>query len=141
MTIPAIRRLVSRCRNHTAATRPMALASAEPDRPLVTGAEGRSGVRPWCSVSPVPDAPMPMTGRCLCGAATYSADAEPMVQAICHCTDCQRQTGNPFSVIVAVPAASFSSEGDTITTYATVGEDQGGGTQPSFCSCWWCRAF
>ena len=48
-------------------------------------------------------APKPITGRCLCGAVTYSADAEPVIQAACHCTDCQRQTGNPFSVIVGVP--------------------------------------
>ena len=54
------------------------------------------------------EAPRPITGHCLCGSVTYSADAEPAVQAVCHCTDCQRQTGNPFSVIVGVPRASSS---------------------------------
>ncbi len=48
-------------------------------------------------------APQPITGRCLCGEVTYSAAAEPVAQGVCHCTDCQRQTGNPFSVIVGVP--------------------------------------
>jgi len=80
------------------------------------------------------DAPKPITGRCLCGAATYSVEAEPVIQAVCHCTDCQRQTGNPFSVIVAVPAAAFSAEGDTIATFTTIGEDHGGETKRSFCS-------
>ncbi|HYH58434.1 MAG TPA: GFA family protein [Thermoleophilaceae bacterium] len=82
----------------------------------------------------MPDSPQPLTGRCLCGGVTYKIDAEPMVQAVCHCTDCQRQTGNPFSVIVAVPRDALTVEGDTIATYATVGEDHGQDTERSFCS-------
>ena len=79
-------------------------------------------------------APRPITGRCLCGGVTYSIDAEPIVQAVCHCADCQRQTGNPFSVIVAVPRAALQIEGDTIASFTTVGEDHGGDTERSFCS-------
>src|SRR4029450_12076537 len=80
------------------------------------------------------DAPKPLTGRCLCGAVTYSADAEPVVQAVCHCTDCQRQTGNPFSVITPVPSAAFNAEGTTLSSFSTVGEDHGGETRRNFCS-------
>ena len=80
------------------------------------------------------DAPKPLTGRCLCGGVTYSADAEPVVQAVCHCADCQRQTGNPFSVIVGVPRASLSVEGGALASFATIGEDHGGETQRNFCS-------
>jgi hypothetical protein len=80
------------------------------------------------------DAPTPITGRCLCGAVTYSADAEPVVQGVCHCTDCQRQTGNPFSVIVGVPRDAFSVEGDTLASFDTIGDDHGGATKRSFCS-------
>jgi hypothetical protein len=76
----------------------------------------------------------PITGRCLCGAVTYSADAEPVAQAVCHCTDCQRQTGNPFSVIVAVPRAAFVVEGDTLASFTTTGDDHGGDTERHFCS-------
>ena len=79
-------------------------------------------------------APKPITGRCLCGSVTYSVDAEPVVQAVCHCTDCQRQTGNPFSVIVAVPRAALNVEGSTIATFATTGDDHGQETHRSFCS-------
>jgi len=78
--------------------------------------------------------PAPITGRCLCGAVTYTASGAPMVQAVCHCTDCQRQTGNPFSVIVGVPEAAFAIEGETLSSFATVGEDHGGETSRSFCS-------
>ena len=56
----------------------------------------------------------PITGRCLCGSITYSADAEPVVQAICHCDDCQRQTGGPFTVVVGVPRSALTVEGDTL---------------------------
>jgi hypothetical protein len=80
------------------------------------------------------EAPKPITGRCLCGAVTYSADAEPVVQAACHCTDCQRQTGNPFSVFIGVPRAAFNVEGSTLASFVTIGEDHGGDTERNFCS-------
>jgi hypothetical protein len=65
---------------------------------------------------------------------TYSADAEPVAQAVCHCTDCQRQTGNPFSVIVGVPRAALEVEGATLASFVTTGEDHGGDTERHFCS-------
>ena len=79
-------------------------------------------------------APKPLTGRCLCGGVTYSADAEPVIQAVCHCADCQRQTGNPFSVIVGVPRAAFEVEGGTLASFTTIGSDHGGDTERHFCS-------
>lgn len=79
-------------------------------------------------------APRPITGRCLCGGVTYSADAEPVVQAVCHCADCQRQTGNPFSVIVGVPLGALQVQGSTLSSFSTTGEDHGEETRRSFCS-------
>jgi hypothetical protein len=79
-------------------------------------------------------APKPLTGRCLCGAVTYSADADPVIQAVCHCTDCQRQTGNPYSAIIAVPREAFTVQGETLRTFTTIGSDHGGETERSFCS-------
>jgi hypothetical protein len=79
-------------------------------------------------------APKPITGRCLCGGVTYSADAAPVAQAACHCTDCQRQTGSPFSVIVGVPRAALTVEGSTLASFATTGTDHGEDTERSFCS-------
>jgi hypothetical protein len=76
------------------------------------------------------EAPKPITGRCLCGGVTYTADAEPVVQAVCHCADCQRQTGNPFSVIVGVPLATLEVEGSTLASFTT----NDGKTERSFCS-------
>jgi hypothetical protein len=79
-------------------------------------------------------APAPITGRCLCGAVSYTVDAEPVVQAVCHCTDCQRQTGGPYSVIVGVPAGALTVGGETLSSYTTIGEDHGGATERSFCT-------
>jgi hypothetical protein len=79
-------------------------------------------------------APDRISGRCLCGGVTYSAEAEPVIQAACHCADCQRQTGNPFSVIVGVPRAALTVEGSTLASFTTIGEDHGGETQRNFCS-------
>jgi hypothetical protein len=80
------------------------------------------------------DAPRPITGRCLCGGVTYSVDAEPVAQAACHCADCQRQGGSPFSVVVGVPRAAFSVEGSTLASFTTIGSDHGGDTERNFCS-------
>jgi hypothetical protein len=78
--------------------------------------------------------PRPLTGHCLCGAVTYSADAAPVAQAVCHCADCQRQTGDPFSAIVGVPRDSFQVAGDTLGSFTTTGEDHGGPTERHFCT-------
>lgn len=75
-----------------------------------------------------------MTGHCLCGAITYTIDADPIVQAVCHCTDCQRQSGTTFSVVVGVPRAALRIEGDTLSSFATTGEDSGTATERRFCS-------
>jgi hypothetical protein len=76
----------------------------------------------------------PITGRCLCGGVTYSAEAEPVIQAACHCSDCQRQSGSPFSVIVGVPREALTVEGATLGSFTTIGEDHGGETKRSFCT-------
>lgn len=73
-----------------------------------------------------------LDGRCLCGAVSYSSRAEPMFTAVCHCRDCQRQTGTAFSVVVGVAAPELDVEGD-VATVITVGDDHGGDVQRQFC--------
>jgi hypothetical protein len=36
---------------------------------------------------------MKITGRCLCGAVTYSINGQPLGMGQCHCKDCQRASG------------------------------------------------
>jgi hypothetical protein len=52
-----------------------------------------------------------MTGGCLCGRIRYSAEAESITTALCHCNMCQRQTGAAFSVSVGVPRAALNIVG------------------------------
>lgn len=80
------------------------------------------------------DEATPISGRCLCGAVTYTADAEPIAQAVCHCADCQRQSGSPFTVVIGVPRAALSLQGETLSSFSTVGDDHGQETERSFCS-------
>ena len=58
-----------------------------------------------------------MTGGCSCGQIRYSANVEPMFTGVCHCTNCQKQSGTAFNVVVAIPAAALSIQGST-KTYA-----------------------
>ena len=74
-----------------------------------------------------------LDGSCLCGKVTYSCDAEPVVTAVCHCRDCQRQTGTSFSVIVAVPKDALQLEGDELGSFTTVGTDTGKEVSRRFC--------
>jgi hypothetical protein len=75
-----------------------------------------------------------LDGRCLCGAMTYSCDAEPIFTAICHCKDCQRQTGTAFSIVVGVPVDAVVVSGDSLASFSTVGEDHGQEVERRFCS-------
>ena len=53
---------------------------------------------------------------------------------VCHCDDCQRQSGSTFSMLVGVPRAALHSDGDTLATHVTVGTDKGEERQRQFCS-------
>ena len=48
-----------------------------------------------------------ISGSCLCGAVQYASEAEPLMTAVCHCENCQHQTGTAFSIIVGVPEDSL----------------------------------
>jgi hypothetical protein len=73
-------------------------------------------------------------GRCLCGSVTYRCDAEPLMTAVCHCEECQRQTGSSFSILVVVPRAALHVDGDTLAKYVTMGTDTGAERERGFCS-------
>ena len=62
-----------------------------------------------------------IVGGCLCGNIRYSTDAEPALTCVCHCKNCQKQTGTAFSILVAVPKGSLNIQGET-ATIETAGE-------------------
>ena len=53
-----------------------------------------------------------IVGGCLCGNIRYTCEAEPMMMAICHCKNCQKQTSTSFSILVAVPKGSLNIGGE-----------------------------
>jgi hypothetical protein len=40
---------------------------------------------------------MKRVARCLCGSLRVTTDGDPLIVNICHCIDCRRRTGTPFS--------------------------------------------
>src|SRR5437868_9864366 len=51
------------------------------------------------------------SGGCLCGKVRYSSNADPVMTAVCHCRNCQKQAGTAFSIIVGIPRANLSVTG------------------------------
>ncbi len=80
------------------------------------------------------EAPMPLTGRCLCGDVSYVAESAPLITAICHCTDCQRQSGSAYSLVVAVPRDAVELTGDSVATFTTTTAATGTPSYRKFCS-------
>lgn len=60
-------------------------------------------------------------GGCLCGSVHYSSHMAPLTTAVCHCIDCQKQSGSAFSVNVLVPAEGFVVEGSSLANYEKTG--------------------
>lgn len=62
-----------------------------------------------------------LKGGCLCGSVRYEVQGEPMMTVICHCKDCQRQTGTSFSLVIGVSPDSVKVHGEP-AIYTTTGE-------------------
>jgi hypothetical protein len=73
-----------------------------------------------------------INGGCSCGQLRYSGNAEPVFTGVCHCKNCQKESGTAFNVVVAVPTASLSITGPA-KTYAAKG-DTGNENNRKFCS-------
>ncbi len=47
------------------------------------------------------------TGGCQCGEVRYEVVGLPRRLVVCHCTDCQRQSGSAFGMTLVVNEADF----------------------------------
>lgn len=74
---------------------------------------------------------MSSEGGCLCGQVRYSFSGDPFLTAICHCRNCQKQSGSAFSVVCAIPADAYAQQGET-RVYEDRG-DSGKGVARHFC--------
>jgi len=75
----------------------------------------------------------PFSGGCACGAIRYESKAEPVLMLHCHCRDCQRASGGPYSSYVIVPADAFKILQGSPHFHASPSE-AGGKTHRGFCS-------
>ena len=71
-------------------------------------------------------------GGCHCGSIRYTCSEAPEFTFFCHCNDCQKTTGSPFSVELMIPASAIDIQGD-LGTY-TVTSDSGKQVHRRFCS-------
>ena len=70
-------------------------------------------------------------GGCLCGSIRYTSEAEPLATVICHCIDCQKQSGGAYSLNIIMPKGSLDIQGE-MTTYVGTG-DSGQTLDRNFC--------
>jgi hypothetical protein len=49
----------------------------------------------------------PQNGRCLCGDLEYRLIEDPLTVYLCHCTDCQTQSGTSFATSMIVRDDAF----------------------------------
>lgn len=74
----------------------------------------------------------PISGGCACGAIRYNTTAGPILMLHCHCRDCQRASGGPFSAFVLVPTDAFTLLQGSLRFHASPSE-AGGQTHRGFC--------
>ncbi|WP_044006837.1 GFA family protein [Jannaschia sp. CCS1] len=60
---------------------------------------------------------MKVDGGCLCGNVTYEAEIDPARVAICHCLDCQINSGAAYGVVVSVTDGRFRLLSGTLREY------------------------
>lgn len=60
-----------------------------------------------------------VTGGCLCGRVRYEAEVFLQNGYICHCTICQRSTGQPAEITVLIKAGTLRYLQDEPTYYAS----------------------
>ena len=70
-------------------------------------------------------------GGCRCGAVRYESAADPVLQANCHCRECQRWTGSAHSTFVVVPKAALKLSGEV--KYFGYKADSGYMSQQGYC--------
>jgi len=69
---------------------------------------------------------MTMTGKCACGALSWRAEGEPLLQGFCHCRSCQRTSGGGHVGFLCFPESAVKIEGER-----TVYTRRGGSGRPA----------
>jgi len=75
---------------------------------------------------------MKINGACFCGHITYEAVIDPGKVAICHCTDCQINSGTAYGVVAGVVDDQFEVLSGTLKTFTKIA-DSGASRELAFC--------
>ena len=73
-----------------------------------------------------------LKGGCLCGAVRYQWVGESVSASYCHCLDCRKATGGPYTVGVGVDAAGLTICSGTPKGYTKIA-DSGRQITRQFC--------
>jgi hypothetical protein len=60
-----------------------------------------------------------LTGTCQCGAVRYKIDGTIHRLNVCHCPDCQKQSGSAFGMSLVIEPAAFHLEAGVPTEFVT----------------------
>ncbi len=72
-------------------------------------------------------------GGCQCGAIRYRVSAEPVRVSLCHCTECQAQSGSAFGMSMIVSDDAFTLLQGQVKTW-TRSSDAGRPVLCAFCA-------
>lgn len=73
-----------------------------------------------------------LSGKCLCGNITFSADTEIARIANCHCSDCRAATGAAYGTVLFVDEAALEISG--VPKVFKHMADSGSNMEKHFCS-------
>ncbi len=79
------------------------------------------------------------TGKCLCGAVSFTLTGDPVNMAQCHCKDCQRASGTGHMSIAFFKEEQFELKGETSEFGVTA--DSGNVNTRAFCPTCGSRVF
>ena len=75
---------------------------------------------------------MRINGACACGYIKFEGEADPDKVWVCHCTDCQTNSGSAFRFNVPVPGNTFRMKGKP-TIYIKTTAESGRPRAQAFC--------
>jgi hypothetical protein len=65
------------------------------------------------------------SGRCMCGAVTWTCSGQIMRNLVCHCTDCQRATSAPLTAFLGVSPEQLTWSGEVMHYESSPGTFRG----------------
>lgn len=60
---------------------------------------------------------LPMDAGCQCGSLRYRLEQDPLFLAVCHCSECQRQSGSAFGMSLGVPPGALNLRSGTLKKF------------------------